>query len=215
MVDPMKPDGPAPRARPPYTRRQVVSQVAIAAVILVSGIGIGTGGTILVMKDRIMWRPPFRSNGGDRRPPIDPIEMWKTEYGLTDDQARQAKEAFAASWASTRKIFEETGQKMEAEQGKFAESIKAIFTPDQYEKWEQDFKARAERMRRWRPGPGGGPGVPGGPPGGHKDGRRDRSSFRGDRGFQPPPGREPPPGEPGFPPSPNLPGNPESSPKPE
>jgi hypothetical protein len=188
--------------------------VAIAAVILISGMGIGTGGTILALKDRIMWHPPrrFDPNERGRRPPFeDPVKMWQTEYGLTDEQARQAREAFAASWANVGKIFAESGQKMEAEQTRFAESIKAIFTSDQYQKWEQDFKARAERFRRWRPGPGGPPG----PPGGHKDGHRDRGPFRSDRGFKPPPGHEPPPGEAGLPPSPNLPGGPEPAPQPE
>jgi len=217
MVDETKPQGPPPRPRLPYTRQQIISQAIMAAVILVSGIGIGTGGTILTLKDRIIWHPHrFGDNGRDRRPPDrDLAKMWQTEYGLTDDQARQAREAFAASWANTRKIFERIGQEMEAEQANFAKSIQAIFTSEQYQKWEQDFKARAERARRWRPGPGGGPGGPGGPPGGHKNGRRDHDQFRGDKGFPPPPDHEPRPGEMGLPPSPNQPGGPAPGPQPE
>jgi hypothetical protein len=211
MVDPTKPDGPAPRVRPPYSRRQIISQVGIAAVILISGIGIGTGGTILVLKDRIMWRRP------DFSPPPPPdkiVEQWQIDYGLTDDQVRQAKEAFAASWANTREIFKDSFQKQQAEQTNFAKSIKAIFTPEQYQKWEHEFKERAEKFRRWRPRPGEGPG---GPPGGRKDGHRDRDrgSFRGERGFRPPPGHEPPPGEKGLPPEANLPGGTEPAPRPE
>jgi hypothetical protein len=212
MVDPTKPDGPAPRVRPPYTRRQIISQVAIAAVILISGMGIGTGGTILALRDRIIWHP---RRFGPPPPPIGIVEQWKIDYGLTDDQVRRAKEAFTASWENTRKLFVESWQKQQAEQSNFAKSMKAIFTPEQYQKWEQDFKERAEHFRRWRPRPGGGPGGPGGPPGGHKEGHRDRGPFRDDKSFRPPPGREPPPGERGVPPEPNLSGGPGPGPKPE
>jgi hypothetical protein len=214
MVDPIKPDGPAPRARPPYTRRQIISQVAIAAVILISGMGIGTGGTILTLKDRIVWHPrPPRSNDG--RPPgrLDIIGRWRTEYALTDDQARQAQEAFDKSMATTHTFFVDLDRKHKEEQANFAASMKSILTPEQYQKWYHDFSEFQKRADRWRRGGPGG--RPDGPPGGDKDGHKRRGPFRDNRGFQPPPGREPPPGEAGLPPSPNLPGGPEPAPQPE
>jgi hypothetical protein len=198
MVDEMKPDPLVPRPRWPFTRRQIFAQIGIAAVILVSGMGIGTGGTILTLKNRIIWHP--------RRfdPPPPPIDRWQADYGLTDEQARQAREAFTRSWAATRTIFIEFGQKQQAELAKFAEDMKTILTPEQFQKFESDFKARTEHFGRQRPGwrPGGRPGSPGE----HKDGRKDRGSFRGDKGFRPPPdgshGPEPAPGGKDFPPPP-------------
>jgi hypothetical protein len=213
MVDPMKPDGPAPRVRPPYSRRQIISQVTIAAVILISGVGIGTGGTVLALKDRIMWHRPTRSRDG--RPPRPPniIERWRTEYALTDDQARQAQAAFDKSMETTHTFFVELDQKHKEEQKNFAAAMESILTPEQYQKWYHDFSEFQKRADRWRPGGPGG--RPDGPPGADKDGHRRHGPPRGDRGFQPPPGHEPPPGDGSLPPSPNLPGGLESAPKPE
>jgi hypothetical protein len=219
MVDPTKPDGPAPRVRPPYSRRQIISQVGIAAVILISGMGIGTGGTILVLRDRIMWRflppppPPFDVN--------DVVQRWKADYSLTDEQASQAREAFITSQSNTRKLFAESWQKQMAEQAKFVKVMGTIFTPEQFQKFKSDLDERAKHFGHQRPGwrPGwrqGGPGGPGGPPGERDGNRKDRGSFRGERrGFRPPPGHEPPPGERGVLPEPNLPGGPGPGPKPE
>ncbi len=194
MVDEMKPDSSAPRPRWPFTRRQMFAQIGVAVVILVSGMGIGTGGTILSLKDRIMWHfPPRRFD--DHRPDVNEIvNKWRTDYGLTDDQAQQVKGAFLASLATTRTIFEEFAQKQRAQQVKFAEEdMKTILTPEQYQKWHREFsefKNRAER--RWRPGerPGGPGGHPGGP-GEHNGRRPDHGPSRGDRGFGPPPGPGP------------------------
>jgi hypothetical protein len=201
MVDEIKPDSPALRPRWPFTRRQVFAQIGVAIVILVSGMGIGTGGTILTLKDRIIWHP--RRFTDRPRPPVGNIvKMWQTEYGLTDDQARQAEEAFSRSWASMRTIFDEVGQKQQAVHAKLAEDMKGILTPEQYQKWDQEFKERAEHFRGMRPG-----GRPGGPPGEHDGRRPDHGPSRGDRDFGPPPGSgpggpEPTPGAGSFPPPP-------------
>ncbi len=214
MVDPMKPDGPAPRVRPPYSRRQIISQVTIAAVILISGMGIGTGGTVLALKDRIIWHTRSRHSNGDRPPRFNIIDRWRTEYALTDDQARQAQAAFDKSMATTHTFFVELDRKHKEEQANFAVAMESILTPEQYQKWYHDFSEFQKQAERWRPGGPGG--RPDGPPGGDNAGHKRRGPFRGDRGFQPPPpGHEPPPGESGLPSSPNLPGGSVPAPKSE
>ncbi len=217
MVDPMKPDGPAPRVRPPYNRRQIISEVTIAAVILISGIGIGTGGTVLALRDRIIWHTRSRhpDDGGRPKPP-NIIERWRADYALTDDQARQAQAAFDKSMETTHTFFVELDQKHKEEQKNFAAAMESILTPEQYQKWYHDFSEFQKQAERWRRGGPGGPGGgPGGPPGGHKNGHRDRGPFPGDRGFQPPPGQMAPPEGQGLPPSPDQPGGPETAPKPQ
>ena len=57
MVDTGKPEHqhPAiPHYRPPLSGRQIIAQIGVAAVILISGIAIGGGGTILALKNRII-----------------------------------------------------------------------------------------------------------------------------------------------------------------
>ncbi len=201
MVDEMKSGPVVPRPRWPFTRRQIFAQIGVAALILISGMGIGTGGTILSLKDRIIWHPRHF----ERRRPPNLVKMWQTKYGLNDDQARQVGEALSKSWATTRTIFEEFAQKQRAEQAKFAEDMKTILTPEQYQGWYREFSEFRNRAEG-RGGPGGPPGGRPGGPGEHNGGRKDHGPFRGDRDFRPPPegsqGPDPAQGGKDFPPPP-------------
>ncbi len=208
MVDEMKPVHPvAPRPRWPFTRRQIVAQVIVAGVILASGIGIGVGGTVLSLKDKIMWRPPVPpGRAGGMRGPFGPdaiVRDWTTEYALTDEQAKQAKDTLTKQFEATRAMWMEFAEKDKGERGKLVEAMRSILTPQQFGPWEKDFTRRTERFDHWRPGGPGGPGGPdrrgrpdhqGGPgrPGG-PDGHRDRS-FRDIKGPNSPPEGLPPGG---------------------
>lgn len=197
MVNEMKSTHPvAPRSRWPFTRRQIVAQVIVAAVILASGIGIGIGGTILSLKDRIMWRPPEPPGRGEgikgRFGPDAIIEEWKTEYGLTDEQAQQAKDTLTSQFEATRAIWLEFAERNKAEREKFIEAMGGVLTPEQFGRWEPEFRRRTEHFDRWRPGGPGGPrGDRRGPEGPN---RPDGDRRRGPRGMRPPgPPPEPPP----------------------
>ncbi len=198
MVDEMKPTHPVtPRSRWPFTRRRIIAQVIVAAVILASGIGIGTGGTILSLKDRIMWRPPVPpGRGGGIRGPFGPdaiVEEWTTAYGLTDEQARQAKDTLTSQFEATRLIWLEFADRNKAEREKFIEAMGGILTPEQFSTWEPEFRRRTEHFDRWRPGGPRGPrGERRGPDGPNRPDGAHRS--RGPRGMKPPgPPPEPPP----------------------
>jgi hypothetical protein len=189
MVDEMKPTQPVtPRSRWPFTRRRIIAQVIVAAVILASGIGIGAGGTVLALKDRLIRFPPR----GDRPRPPDPngpIDRWRGELGLTDEQAQQIKDMFTKQLAAARDRWLSIEKQAQIERDEFVASMKSILTPEQFEKWEQEFRERERHFRGWRPGgPRGDRRGPDGPnrPDGHRRG--------GPRSMRPPgPPPEPPP----------------------
>jgi hypothetical protein len=217
MVDEMKPVHPvAPRPRWPFTRRQIVAQIVVAAVILASGIAIGTGGTILTLKDRIMWRPPEPpGRGGGIRGPFGPdpiVEEWTTKYGLTGEQAQQAKDTLTKQFEATRTIWTEFADRNKAERDKLIEAMKGILTPEQFSKWEPDFTERTQHFDRWRPGGPGGPGGRGRPGGrGDFDGPGGRRGDHGPRGMR---GAERPPDSP-LPDNPPPEGPPPDNPPPQ
>jgi hypothetical protein len=199
MVDEMKSEHPAaPRPRWPFTRRQIVAQIIVAGVILASGMGIGVGGTILSLKDRIMWRFPPR--GGPPRPDLnEDINRWRAELGLSDEQVQQIREVSAKRQATFQQRLYEMFQMQHAEREEFVASMRGILTADQFQKWDHEVKERERHFRQWRPdgfkGPGGpgGRGRPGGPgeaegPGGH----RGDHGPRGMRGPEQPPDGPPP-----------------------
>jgi len=194
MVDAAKPDHPTmPHRRPPMTRRQVVAQIAVAGVVLLSGIGIGTGGTILALKGRIV--PRIRLSPPDPGPGPEPnflVARWTEEYGLSEKQSAQLKEMLTRQWAATHELWQKFSQAQEKEREAFAKSMQEILTSDQYAKWENDLKRRFEHFRERRPfdprrgGRGGPPGERGeGPP----DLRMDPNSRRD--GWRPGPPRDP------------------------
>ncbi len=159
MVDETKPVHPvASRTRWPFTRRQIVGQVIVAAVILASGIGIGVGGTILSLKDRIM-RVPI---GDPPRPPGPPewlIDRWRADLSLTDEQVQQIKDVFTQRMTAARDQWKKMMELQQQEQDQFAASMKSILTPEQFTKWKEEFDRAVDH---WRPRGPGGPGGPGG-----------------------------------------------------
>jgi len=167
-------------------RRQMYVQVVAATVILACGIIIGSGAVLLHFKDDIV---PDRFP-----PPGDIVRDIQARYGLTQEQAEKAKTAIATSSDRMHTIFVGVREKMDAEFKELSSAMKDILTPEQFERWERDFKSRRGRGRGrfgpGRPGPGGGrpgSGRPGrggsrpGPGGGYDPGRPDREEF-GPRG---------------------------------
>lgn len=185
MVESANPEHPMPsHHRPPLTRRQLVAEIGVAVVILVSGIAIGSGGAILALKDRII--PKIKLLPPDFGPGPEPnflVERWTQDYGLSDKQAKQVKETLTEQWAGTRDLWQKFMQAEQTQRQKFAEAMKKTLTPEQYARWESDLKKRFERFRGMRPFEGR-PGGRGGPRGDRpRDWRMDPNAPRG--GWQP------------------------------
>jgi hypothetical protein len=136
--------------RPPLNRRQLLMQVVVAGVILASGIGIGTGGTILALKNRIIPRVRWM--------PVDPpgpepnfiVARWKGDYSLSDKQAQQVKDILTKQFTALRELRQKLFQAEQAERDKSTASMKKALSPEQYAKWDQDMKERARRFEQMR-----------------------------------------------------------------
>lgn len=152
--------------------RQIVLQIVVGMVILACGVIIGFSIAVLLYKNKIV-PPP-----GPRPPTRAVIEDMEARYNLTPEQAKKVEAAFSKRRETLRTLFEEFRTKSEAEFKTLSTEIKKILTPEQYVRWEQDFK------RQRRPGPPWerGPGKPGerGPGRRGPDGRGpdDRRNFR-------------------------------------
>ncbi|MFH1716347.1 MAG: hypothetical protein ABIF19_03280 [Planctomycetota bacterium] len=173
------------RKRLSQRRKQIYLQIIVGLVILFCGLVIGAGGALLHLKDKMV---PFGP-----RPPLDAIvEDIQARYDLTPEQTKQVEAVFGAQRKTMQTLFDEFGQKVDAEFQKLNVEMKKILSPGQYERWERDFKNRRERgpgrHGPGRPGPGRpGPGRPGpgrpGPGGPGPEGR----GFRGPGPEMPPP----------------------------
>jgi hypothetical protein len=170
---------PSSKKHMPHRRKQIYLQIIVAIIILSCGIVIGSGVTLLRLKDRVVMRGP-------RPPLIAIVEDIQTRYDLTPEQTEQAEDILGKSRETLHTLFEEFRQRTEAEFQKISIEMKEVLSPEQYERWENDFRSRRER------GPGRfGPGRPG--PG------RFGPERRGPRRFGPgrPDPNRPSPGKPG------------------
>jgi hypothetical protein len=166
-------------------------------VILGSGMGIGTGGTILALKGRIIPRMRTWPVDPPQREPNWIVARWKENYGLSDKQAQQVNEILTKEFTELRKLRQTLFQAEQTAREKSAASMKKVFTSEQYTKWDEDMKKMAERFDRMRArgprgdhkGPPRGERGPGRfmDPNGHRMDRPPRPSmdFQGRRGDWP------------------------------
>ncbi len=194
MVGEPKSEHPLHSHRPPLSRRQLLMQSFVAGVILVSGVGIGAGGSILAFKGRIVPRVRWMPVEPPGPEPNFIVTRWKADYGLSDRQAQQVTEILTKQFTDLRNLRQTLFQAEQAEREKSAASMKKVLNPEQYAKWDQDMKERAARFERMRArGPRGdhkgpprgdrGPGRPG-DPNGHRWDKSGRPpmEFGGRRG---------------------------------
>jgi len=191
MVSETKPSNPSSGTkRLSHRRKQIYPQIIVGMIILFCGIVIGSGATLLRLKDRVIMHGP--------RPPLVAIvEDIRARYDLTQEQTEQAEDVLGKRRETMSVLFEEFREKIEAEFQELSMEMKDILSPEQYERWEHDFTTRRGRGP-WRrgqemPGPGRygperygqrrydaeryGPGKPGlGRPGPRRPGLREPNS---------------------------------------
>ncbi len=139
---------PSDKKRLLHRSKHIYLQIVVGIIILSCGIVIGSGATLLRLKDRIT--PPRP------RPPLPAIvEDIQSRYDLTPEQTEKVEEILGKGRETMRTLFEESRQKIEAEFQKISLEMKEILSPEQYEQWENDFKSRRRGPGRF--GPPGGP----------------------------------------------------------
>jgi hypothetical protein len=134
------------------------------AALLLGGIGIGIGGTLLVHHRPPPPPPPPPPPGmPDFRPgPI--VEQMTRDLNLTADQTKQVTDAYAQRLQAIKGLRSDMVIKLSAEHEKLREAMKQILSPLQFAQWDQSFEAMRSRLMpdappfRGPPGPdGGGP----------------------------------------------------------
>jgi hypothetical protein len=148
-------------ARPHYRKRIIMTQAFVAIVIFLSGIIIGSTGTIVLLKNRGIWNPP--------RPPKPPQGMAAeiaheigSQYGLTDVQIKEVEKVFEKAGQSLESVRQEFENKMKAGEQQITTDMKSVLSPEQFTRWQHDFKSRLRP-----PQPGHGPDAGPGPELGH------------------------------------------------
>jgi hypothetical protein len=148
MVDETKPTPPPVHGehllRP---RRRICLQIIIAASILFSGIVIGAGGTILLLKDKMIWK----GHHGAKKTVDDIVEELRSEYNLTEEQTSKVKGIHTRAWEARETLRQDIEQKVAEEHERLIAEMKEALSPEQFEQWERDLRERMERFQKRRP----------------------------------------------------------------
>ncbi|HUT29540.1 MAG TPA: hypothetical protein VMX13_07105 [Sedimentisphaerales bacterium] len=145
-----------------HHRTGIIIQILVATVIFLSGVIAGSTGTVVYLKNKGILRPPrphYRITASEIAAEIG------SDYDLSDSQIKQVEQIFEKAGQSLETLRQEFEEKMETGKRQIRTEMKQVLSPEQFERWQQDFNARHGR-RGPGPGPGKhGPGRPGVPEG--------------------------------------------------
>ena len=135
----------------PPPRQRTWPTMLLGAVILLCGIVIGAGATVLWFKDR----EPRRTFG---KPPGSTAMAQHVQKvcDLTEEQTQKVEEIFGKHLREMMAMRHELQPKMASLHEQLRTDMKEVLTPEQFEKWHARFEAARKRATRMSPG---GPGT--------------------------------------------------------
>jgi len=124
-------------------RKQIIPQMVVGLIILISGIIVGSGGTVALLKDRVVWI--------HHHPKMEAADIAKeigSQYGLTNEQTQKVEQIFRDMIQDRTAVHQEFEAKMEAEHQQLVTEMKAVLLPEQFERWHKDFEAKQEQHKK-------------------------------------------------------------------
>ncbi len=129
--------------------------ILLGVVILVCGIAIGAGGTVVVMKHIIL-----NAIQHPEKVPQRITDRMRGKLGLTDEQAAKVKAILTERQKKIQALLRQIQPDVDKEFENAKEDVAAVLKPDQAKKWRERF----DRMRKWFPVPPANRGTTGGKP---------------------------------------------------
>ncbi len=136
-------------------RRSWMKTVALGTVVLVSGMVIGSGLTVVGIRryaDEMRRRPDMFSNRI--------LSRMEKDLKLTKDQKSELGKIFKDAREELDEVRGQHRAQAHAFFRDFHDQVARVLTPDQQKKWEETWKRARERAFKYR---SGGPPRPGGP----------------------------------------------------
>ena len=111
-------------------------------IIFASGIVIGAGGTIMLIKQRVIWvsRPHKDAN--------DITKEITEKYGLNPQQTAQVQAITTNAFMKMKANNEAQDKQREADIQTLIADMKTVFTPQQFEQWNKDFQAMRDKHKK-------------------------------------------------------------------
>lgn len=113
-----------------------------AFIILVSGLAIGAGGTILMVKHRVIWISRTSKDANDI------TEKVARKYDLSSEQVERVRTIITNSFEQRRLDDEALTAKRNEYAKQIVSEMNSVLTPEQFEKWNKDFQEMRDRYKR-------------------------------------------------------------------
>jgi hypothetical protein len=113
-------------------------------IIFASGIAIGAGGAIMLIKQRVIWV-------GISHPHRDANDITKQiteKYGLTPQQTTQVQVIVTNAFLKRKSNDEAQDKQRDADVQTLIADMKTVLTPQQFEQWNKDFQAMRDRHKK-------------------------------------------------------------------
>lgn len=126
-----------------YRHKRILVGILYAAIILASGIAIGAGGTILLVKHRVIWigHHPHKDIAGITKEISE-------KYGLNQQQTKQVEEIINKVFQQKKLNDEEMNKRREADTQIMIAEMNSVLTPEQFARWNKDFQEMREKFQK-------------------------------------------------------------------
>jgi len=123
-------------------RNKLLTKVLCGLIILVSGIVIGAGITIMLVKQRVIWiNKPHKD--------VNEItQMIRNKYELDESQTSRVQQLINDAFQQKKQYDDEEDQRREAGAQKMIVEMNSIMTPEQFKRWNNDFQKMREKFKK-------------------------------------------------------------------
>jgi len=117
-------------------------RILCGLVILISGVIIGIGTTIILVKQRVMWiNVPHKDAN-------EVTEIINKKYGLTEQQTQQISVLLHNAFQQKNFRDAEEDKRREADAQQMIADMNTILTPEQFVRWNTDFQAMRDNFKK-------------------------------------------------------------------
>jgi hypothetical protein len=111
-------------------------------IIFASGLAIGAGGTIMLIKQRVIWvsRPHRDAN--------DITKQITEKYGLNPQQTTQVQVIITNAFLKRKSYDDAQDKQRDADIQAVIADMKTVLTPQQFEQWNKDFQAIRDKHKK-------------------------------------------------------------------
>ncbi len=121
-----------------------LKKILLWLIIFISGIAIGAGGTIMLIKQRVIWI-------GVSHPHKDANDIAKEiseKYDLNSQQTTQVGQIINKAFQQKKIYDAEEDKRHEADIQTLIADMNSVLTGQQFERWNKDFQAMRDKHKK-------------------------------------------------------------------